>query len=179
MSMGDRFLGHLESLARREDRGAMAALRRGLGKPPGTVTAMLPIVVPYLPPHRPADHHAFFLIASLFALHPEGAGRGNMGTTFRHLGDHESAVRRFMALLDCHADELADHLRHAVLLARSRQVPVNYRLLLDHILGWPDPDRRVQLAWAKEYWSTARDDDGTDQERGGTVTAGAPEGGQS
>jgi CRISPR system Cascade subunit CasB len=169
---GARFVEHLDALARREDRGALAALRRGLGKPPGTVTAMLPFVVPFLPERRD-EHAAYFLVASLFALHPEGAAEGNLGTTFKQLGDHESAQKRFVALLDCHADELGDHLRHAISLARSKQVRVNYGLLLDHVLAWSADDRWVQRAWAAEYWAKGRDVDETDRGDGTDAAEGA------
>lgn len=156
MTIGEHFIEHLEGLARREDRGALAALRRGLGKPAGSVTAMMPLVVPFLPRTRDS-HGAYFLVASLFALHPESTHEGNMGTTFRQLGDHESAKRRFIALLDCHEDDLHDHLRHAVSLARAKNAPINYRLLLEHCLRWNEPDRAVQLGWAREYWGTAQE----------------------
>ncbi|MCK9459124.1 MAG: type I-E CRISPR-associated protein Cse2/CasB [Proteobacteria bacterium] len=151
MSERDRFIGHLEALAKREDRGALANLRRGLGKPPGACAAMMPLIVPHLPEDR-REHLAYFLVATLFALHPESARTGNMGTTFRRLGDNESAEKRFVALLDSHADELGARLRHAVSLARSKAEPINYRQLLDDVLGWDHPERVVQLAWARQYW---------------------------
>lgn len=163
MSVRERFIEHLEALAKDEDRGALAGLRRGLGKPPGSVTAMLPHVVPFLPADRPADHPGYFLVASLFALHPESVAEGNMGTAFRQLGDHESAVKRFLAMLDCHVEQLGEHLRHAISLARSKEVPINYRLLLDHLVRWPDPERKVQLAWAREYWAKESDEGDTDR----------------
>jgi CRISPR system Cascade subunit CasB len=154
MSERDRFIGHLEALAKREDRGALANLRRGLGKPPGASAAMMPLLVPYLPDDQ-REHWAYFLVATLFALHPECARAGNMGTTFRRLGDNESAEKRFVALLDSHVDELGERLRHVVALARSKTEPVNYRQLLDDVLLWNHPERIVQLAWARQYWRQA------------------------
>ncbi len=43
------FITYLESLAKAEDRGTLAALRRGLGQSPGTVPDMFRYVVPRLP----------------------------------------------------------------------------------------------------------------------------------
>ena len=163
MSERDRFVGHLEALAKREDRGALANLRRGLGKPPGSSAGMMPLLVPYLP-EDVREHWAYFLVGSLFALHPESARGGNMGTTFRGLGDHESAQKRFVALLDSHVDDLGERLRHTIALARSKEVAVNYRQLLDDVLRWNHPDRTVQLAWARQYWRHVEENDRNDNE---------------
>jgi len=156
MSDVDTYIKHLESLARREDRAALAKLRRGLGKQPGTVVDLLPFVVPYLP-ERTRSQTAYFLVGSLFALHPESASTGNFGHVYRKLGNHESAQKRFTALLDSHEDELGDHLRRGIAMAKAEQVPVNYRQLLKDVLGWTHPERYVQLAWARSYWRSERE----------------------
>src|SRR5690606_39576463 len=44
-----RFIASLEALADRQDRGALAALRRGLGNKPGEVADVYPYVLPWLP----------------------------------------------------------------------------------------------------------------------------------
>lgn len=157
----DRFVGYLEGLARKEDRGALAKLRRGAGKRPGSAVDALPLVVPFLPAD-PWQADAFFTVSALFGLHPEPGGRGTMGDVFRQLGEHESAQKRFVALLNSHEDELREHLRHAVTLARSKDVPINYRQLLRDLTNWTHPDRFVQLEWARAYWGhTDRQDEGT------------------
>ena len=46
----ETFLAYLRGLAKRDDRGALAALRHGLGQPPGTAAEMHPYVVQFLPP---------------------------------------------------------------------------------------------------------------------------------
>ncbi|HYD40347.1 MAG TPA: type I-E CRISPR-associated protein Cse2/CasB [Anaeromyxobacter sp.] len=147
----DAFVTHLEGLARRDDRGALAKLRRGLGRPPGTTVDALPYVVPFLPQDEKGAR-TFFLVAGLFGLHPELGGRGNFGAVFGQLGEHESAQRRFVALLDSHEDELPEHLRRAVTLARSKNVAVEYRKLLRDLTYWSHPHRFVQLEWARAYW---------------------------
>lgn len=147
----DRFVAYLEGLERRGDRGALAKLRRGAGKKPGASVDALPLVVPFLPQDN-WDTEAFFTVAGLFALHPEPGGAGNFGATFRALGDHESAKKRFAALLDAHEDEVSEHLRHAITLARSKGARVDYRQLLWDLTHWTHPDRFVQLEWARAYW---------------------------
>ena len=42
-------IGYLKGLAAHEDRGALAALRRGLGRPPGSAGEMHPHVARFLP----------------------------------------------------------------------------------------------------------------------------------
>lgn len=81
-----RFVAALERLAKRDDsaaRAALAALRSGLGKPPGSVVAMYQYVGDHLlgtGPHDrwplwPSDQQYnddLFTVASLFGLHPTG-----------------------------------------------------------------------------------------------------------
>src|SRR5262245_18694298 len=103
-----RFIASLEKLHADEDRGALAALRRGLGKEPGTAAEMYPVVVPRLPPGlTPHQEENYYLIAALFGLHPEPRGNGSLGAAFarlRHERDSESIDKRFVALLNCHTD---------------------------------------------------------------------------
>ena len=75
------FVEFLEGL--RDDRGALAALRRGLGQPPRTEAGMYRYVVPWLPEDtKPWREAAYYQIAALFACHPAAGGTGNMGNHF-------------------------------------------------------------------------------------------------
>jgi len=148
-----RFVSFLLGLAAREDRGALAALRRGLGKEAAPPAEMLRLVVPYLPPDRPWEHRWYYTVGTLFGLYPHSGGRGNLGDTFRHLGDHESAQKRFVALLDAHPDDVPYRLRQAVALAKSNDVPVNWFQLLEDLLHWRTDSRYVQQRWARAYWA--------------------------
>ena len=150
------FLEYLTKLRDRDDRAALAALRKGVGKPPGTVVEMFRYVVPFTGGRSSRwDQNAHFILGSLFALHPQKGGRGNMGEVFRRIKgktDSESVEGRFMALLNCHEDLLQNHLRHAVSLARSKEVPVNWDELFKDLRNWKHPDRWVQRKWAESYW---------------------------
>ena len=97
----------LLALARARDRGALAALRRGLGQPPGTVPAMFPYVEPYLGANAARWEVASYLVAALFASHPsnwvrEGVAPSNLGASFARIpARSESLEKRFEALLAC------------------------------------------------------------------------------
>jgi len=159
----DPFISYLCGLAEREDRGALARLRRGLGKEPGTCVEMCPYVFPWVSPNAStAEQNAYFLVASLFALHPNHESEAkSLGQTLRRVdqadGDAGKGIeRRFVALLNARAEDLPGHLRHAVALAKSKSVPVNYALLHQHIRHWGHRDRWVQRKWAHDFWTWER-----------------------
>src|SRR3954471_6536190 len=109
----ERFVEYLQGLAAADDRAALAALRRGLGKQPGEAFEAYRYVVPWLPPEpRFGEEEALFLTAALFAWHPLGWAPAaderrarNLGASVRRLADRVdsgSIERRFLALLTCH-----------------------------------------------------------------------------
>lgn len=135
------------------DRAMLAALRRGLGQPPGAAPDMFPFVAPF----AQRNESAAYLIAALFGLHPANTNQGNLGTHFRRLvleGSGEDAVeRRFTHLLRSRREDLDDPLRQAVSLLKSKDVPVNWQQLMDDVLHWSDPNHRVQRRWASQFWA--------------------------
>ncbi|MCL4554302.1 MAG: type I-E CRISPR-associated protein Cse2/CasB [Actinobacteria bacterium] len=173
-SPDERFIAWLEALVREDtqdgarrprERAVLAALRRGLGKPPGSVIEMYPYLMPFVGRRSPSEQgpdpsrrqlEQYSIVASLFASHPTAGGTGNMGTVMaavREKTGSDSVEKRFVALLNCHRDNLHDHLRHAVSLARANDVPINWPILLRDIRFWDPDDRSVQRRWAKEFWS--------------------------
>jgi CRISPR system Cascade subunit CasB len=155
------FIAYLYSLAEKQDRGALAALRRGLGRPPGTAAETFRYVEPWLGEKRSAEREAaYYLVASLFALHPLSTGEGNLGAHLartRSEGGEEALERRFTALLAAHPDDLPDYLRQAVSFLKSKEVPVNWNELLWDLLNWDnkrdDPRASVQKKWASAFWA--------------------------
>jgi len=154
----ESFISFLEGL--REDRGALAALRRGLGQPPGSVPDMYRYVVPWISPKMGAlGEAARYIIAALFAYHPQAGGEGNMGQHFARARDAQSddtaIERRFTALLAAHPDDLDVHLRQAIGFLKSKEIAVNWHRLLGDVLAWGNPDRRAQVKkeWARAFWS--------------------------
>ena len=150
------FVKSLEKLYHENNRAALAKLRRGLGKKNGTPD-MCRYVVPFLPEGTETYQLGhYFLIASLFALHPEPAARNtSMGKVFRAMmGTSQSIEKRFENLLAVDAEDLDGHLRQAVSLAKSKNVRVDFHRLFYDIdrRSWNRPDRRVQLEWARDFW---------------------------
>ncbi len=149
------FIRYLQKLADGQDRGALASLRRGLGQPPGTVADMYRYVEPYLGADARYKESAFYLVATLFALHPKSTNEGNMG---RHLaatrseGGEDALERRFTALLAAHPDDLPEYLRQAVSFLKSKEIPINWDQLLRDLQGWGREDRVIQKKWARSFW---------------------------
>lgn len=164
MSQEHPFVTYLETLA--DDRAALAALRRGLGQPPGTVPDMFPYVIRRMPDTVYSgswEENAYYLVAALFALHPDKGSGINLGAHFAQTldpnPDHNSAVeRRFTALLTAHPDDLPFYLRQAISFLKSKEVPVNWHQLMWDVRDWGHPDRqnRVQKWWANQFWRSQK-----------------------
>ena len=177
-SGGPGLVGHLEALAKREDRAALAALRRGLGKQPGEAPEMFPYVERHFDArgsHGAPDEA--YTVASIFGIHPvhhrpaERRERNNFGASLRAIrwkdGEENQGVeRRFVALLDAGREALPVHLRHLVTLLHSSSEPmaIDYLQLFYDLRLWGEPDRRVQKRWAAGFWGFRRDDETSSNE---------------
>ncbi len=149
------FIDHLIALS--DDRGSLAALRRGLGQPPGAAPEMFPQVVPWLPVSCSAwAELVYYLAATLFAFHSSNIPTGNMGAhlraTIKDDNGEKATERRFVALLNSHPDDLGVHLRHAVSYLKSKDQPVCWAQLFDDLMHWDHPARFVQRNWANSFW---------------------------
>ncbi|HNW31406.1 MAG TPA: type I-E CRISPR-associated protein Cse2/CasB [Caldisericia bacterium] len=160
------FVESLEYLVEKSDRAGLATLRKGLGKEPGTVTEMYKYVYSRIPGQTNLfDEKIYFLTASLFALWHQGKQKlekdfeGDFGKTFRQISknsESESIKERFTAIINSHFDDLPNHLRHAVSLAKSKDVPVNWSFLLEDLKWWNNDDKRVQKKWMKSFLQEER-----------------------
>ncbi|MEW6568787.1 MAG: type I-E CRISPR-associated protein Cse2/CasB [Chloroflexota bacterium] len=152
------FIAYLESLTEGEKRGALSALRRGLGRPPGSAPEMYPYVIPFLPEApSPWQERAYYLVASLFAFHSVSTSTGNMGdhmAAARVEGGEEALERRFTALLAAHPEDLPDYLRQAISYLKAKGIAVNWDQLLRDVQWWGHPDRgdQVRKRWATAFW---------------------------
>jgi CRISPR system Cascade subunit CasB len=161
------FIGYLLNLAKEghENRGALADLRSGLGKKPGEMARVYRHVAPYLP-EKSYNDHWYYLTATLFGLHPkhrepiEHVSNGmkwkdawTFGRAFRPLREKSDSMEaRFIALLNAHADNLDDHLRHAVSLLKANEQPLDWFRFFEDLLQWDHPDGHVQLRWARDFY---------------------------
>jgi CRISPR system Cascade subunit CasB len=151
----NRFIRYLKNLERRQDRAALAHLRRGLGKQPKIAMEMYPYLGQFLSHEtKPRYENAVFIVAALFAYYPDAHGNvGNLGASLRQLKDDSDSIeRRFVALLNAEVEELPYYLRQVVGLLRSKEIAVNWQTLFEDIQKWSYNDRRVQREWARSFW---------------------------
>lgn len=162
------FVASLELLFRRENRAALAALRRGFGKEPWEAPEMYPFVVPHFTAALTVRaERAFFVTASAFAQHPSSGaesepstGRPNLGRALRQsIRSPEQGAgteRRFVALLRADEEDLTEHLWRSVTLLKSREVEMDWRQFLHDIArsSWD----RVRREWAASFWVSIEED---------------------
>jgi CRISPR system Cascade subunit CasB len=159
MSLDDRqksFVGHLLTLAKegQEDRGALADLRSGLGKEPGEMARVHKHVVPYLP-EKSYDDRWYYVTATLFGSFSKHQNGQSLGSAFRPLrAKSESIEARFVALLNAHAEDLDNHLRHVISLLKTNEEPLDWFTLFDDLLHWDYPEGYVQLRWARDFYKS-------------------------
>ena len=159
-----RFISYLEWLSRRGDRAKLAKLRRALGKRPGATPEAYPMVMPYVR-EGASDRieRIYFLIGSLFALHPKSWPRvtgdrsaHDFGASMRLLAARREGggvERRFAALLVCSEHELGDHLRRVVTLLKSEDLPIDWVRMISDLKEWNYELRPAQRSWARSFWS--------------------------
>lgn len=178
-----RFIQYLESLLINKDgAGAMANLRRGLGKQPGTVRQMDRYVIPFLPADiKLGQDEPYYLVAALFAHWYQGRDKivnfdDNLGESLRRLVTEEAQKpgttredvekrleKRLVALLNCHRDDLPDHLRQIISLLKSKDIPINWAQLLHDIKGWNWENREVQRSWSWGFWAIKSSEEQTEE----------------
>jgi len=158
-----RFVGALRHLRVKQDRGALAALRRGLS--PATVMDAWPVVARLGGEIGHPGDSVFVDIAALFATHPEESSARNLGETCRTIAWDpakgeliDSNERRFRRLLaaDSPAD-LAGQLRTWVRLASSKGVGMNYESLFADLWNWRWYADDIRVQWARSFWRSSDD----------------------
>ncbi|MEU4805069.1 type I-E CRISPR-associated protein Cse2/CasB [Actinosynnema sp. NPDC023587] len=161
-------------LANRSDAVAgLARLRRGVGKPVGSVNEILQYTVSEKfagpaagdepTPAETAAHVAMTLYAAhqqsqRKRMHQRGYGLGR-AVRLLHPEDFGTLVppvlRRFQALGTAQSlEELVHHLRGMAQLLRNKGIPLDYALLADELTRW---QRRggpsiVRLRWGREFY---------------------------
>ncbi|RLK58699.1 type I-E CRISPR-associated protein Cse1/CasA [Actinokineospora cianjurensis] len=151
---------------------ALARLRRGAGKSPGSVVDILehtlhPVFACGSRDDEPtrdeiAAHHCL----TMFALHQQSQAQRmhrpgiRLGTAIRRLVPTDSrpdnpVTRRFAMLSTADSlDELVHHLRGVVQLLRGAGTPLDYGWLAQDLSNWQrggDPRTRVILAWGRAF----------------------------
>ena len=153
----------------------LARLRRGLGKPAGSVNDIVQYtMVDEFVGHDAKDEptvaeNAAHIALTLYALHQQFQGQRmhqrawGLGRAVRRLHPDELGIRpdpvlrRFEALgTSSSLDELVHHAQGLVQLLRAKQIPLDYGLLADQIVAWQRPGgaSAVRLRWGREFFRT-------------------------
>jgi CRISPR system Cascade subunit CasB len=154
---------------------ALARLRRGLGKPAGSVSDILQYTlaeqfVGHDAGDEPTDaERAAHISLTLYALHQQSRSkrmhqRGwGVGRAVRRLHPEEPGatpgpvLRRFQALgTSADLDELVHHARGMVQLLRGKEIPLDYAVFADDLVRWQRPGgaSAVRLRWGREFYRT-------------------------
>ena len=171
---------HLDGNGRWRDSGGapgaeLAALRRGIGREPGSVPAMWPYYTTLsedgsLTPSLRAEH----LVLTLYAVHQQSRPgpmhqRGiGVGTALQALRrsekfSPEAVDRRFSAAATATSlGEVAAHLRGLITQLRAIGQGLDYDLLVRDLVNWQNPERRlgVRRRWGGQYFIAVPRDDG-------------------
>jgi len=165
------FTSYLEGLVDKDNRGALADLRKGLADPPGMTFEMYRYIVPHVEGIKSRwEVNVYYLVATLFAWHQiawhpsEDQKFSNLGTSLRELIPPESEEkdesekkmepleRHFIALLNCHCDDLHEHLKQLFGLLKGKGIAVDYVRLIKDLVNWDRERWHVPQNWANEFW---------------------------
>ena len=161
----------------REDRGMLAALRRGISA--ASEHQAWPHIAPYCNLSEPKQRAVWLVVAAAAAtLAPDGlahAGRGvgNFGVTLRKLAlgstgeKGEKALAsfeaRFRRLLTCQTtEEVCRHVSGVIRAASAKGVAVDLEQLFGDLMKWEQAQEpTTKVKWAQTYWA---DDEGPGEE---------------
>lgn len=149
----------------------LAALRRGIGREPGSVPQLWPYYTTLtddgrLTPALVAEHHAL----TLFGVHQQsqpqlvhrdriGVGSAVLALRTSGAASQDAVDRRFGAAATAvTVDELAVHLRGLITQLRGIRQPLDYTLLMKDLRAWSTPDgaASVRRRWGGQYFDRDR-----------------------
>ncbi|HAM72627.1 MAG TPA: type I-E CRISPR-associated protein Cse2/CasB [Verrucomicrobiales bacterium] len=157
ISTKDRAADFVGALRRaRNDRGRMAALRRGLIENPRLRLDAWPVIAAL---GGDPGNEVYVAVGALYASHPEECSAQNLGESCRRIAQEggkdvaESFERRFRRLLACDgADDVVRQLRSWVRLAASKGIGLNYQALFGDLWNWTWYADSVRVKWARSFW---------------------------
>ena len=162
--VAERFISRLDKLNPAKTPGAkrqhLAELRKSLSFDLGAHVPAFPYVEPFVATLDEKTGYwrraMFYLVAGLYASHPEPTAQGGFGRVMAVLGHRResgSLEKRFLALLAAEEEkQLVYHLRQLVSLLKAEGIGLNYATLLRDLFGWQHQDRYVQRRWAGQYY---------------------------
>lgn len=159
------FVGRVCALAptpERADRGAIAALRRGTGRPVGEPIAAAAVFFRLAPPGGALEGGAW-VAATMWARHPRHSmSAGSFGTSLARLSrTYEKASERLLRrLLSANGEELPGGLLRATGLLRQAAIDVDYIRLACDVTTWDNPEQSRRRDWARDYYYGSRPQEG-------------------
>lgn len=162
----NRFIEWLEKL-NEKDTKVRAVLRRSLAIDPGCYVPAYPYIEPFI---KDEDNqwrrNMFYLVAGLWAMHwregrvgmpiPIGEACAVFDKEKRNKARQDdkrkmtSTEKRFVTLLDADTDQLQHRLRQMIALLKEQ--PIDFGGLLNGLIDWKDDRKRIQNAWAREFY---------------------------
>ncbi|MCK4547407.1 MAG: type I-E CRISPR-associated protein Cse2/CasB [Candidatus Eisenbacteria sp.] len=159
----EELLVELEKL--KDDRGAMANLRRGLNQ--ATEDRAWPWIARWCDLEKDWIRTIYTTVAAAYATQPDAAAEGNLGATLRRIamggGKTEDGLAsfesRFRRLLACQTtEEVCSRVGEVMRAAKQKGVPVNYTQLFQDFWWWNGG--RPKIAWAAQFWGAPKEDGG-------------------
>lgn len=155
-------------------RASLARLRRGIGKPPGSLPDLWAMTLDGMPQElvgtgrEPSwGEWACYLTLTLFALHQQGkdwktepmSQKGwPLGRAVRRLATDDDSLarvkRRFDQMVTADSpQEAAHYLRSIVQLLRAEGIPLDYPALAQDLYSYQNPQFRdgVRLKWGRDF----------------------------
>lgn len=162
----------IKYLTGNDDKGALAKLRRGAGKEPGSVPDIWEYTIGALPEGAKEDaENAVHIALTLFAVHRQGTNITGLATytgeneksypvTFgaavRKLKDganNEAVTRRFNTAATADTiSELAVHVRSLIQLLRTKNIDMNYAKFAEELYLWRFDTNKIRLKWGRDFW---------------------------
>ena len=149
----------------KEDRGAMANLRKGLSE--ATEDRAWPWIARWCNLQDDRSRAIYTAVSAAFAIHSEVVAEGNLGSTLRRIaagggrgGDGLSSFdARFRRLLACDTtEEVCLRVGEVVRAAKQKGVPLNYVQLFQDLWWWNGGKPKV--AWAAQFWGANKEEGG-------------------
>ncbi len=156
------FIEWLEKL-NEGDTKVRAVLRRSLAFDPGAFVPAYPYIEPFVKDENKSFRRGMhYLVAGLWAAHwregrtgaPMKIGKGC--AAHQKASGSTSTERRFINLLDADSDQLPHRLRQMIALLKEHAI--DFDALLNGLLFWNDDQKRIQNAWARDFYRNMNTD---------------------
>jgi CRISPR system Cascade subunit CasB len=152
------FIAWLADMNERDTK-VRAVLRRCLAFAPGAHIPAFPYVEPFLKGEAEGwRRQMHYLAAGLWAAHWREGRAGPTAPLAKACALHQlksgsaSTERRFIHLLDADREQLPHRLRQMIALLNEQSI--DFQTLLNDLLFWNRDDKRVQNAWARDFYRT-------------------------